>query len=243
MTHVRTLVHHGSKVFWALMAVALAFTLTSNAADANHTPANKVVADASIDDIEFVTPEQDVPILRQKLRTSRPADLLLQVSSECSIVTDVVTNGNESSAARGKLSYYLEIATEGGATRRVGVQETSGPANTGGEDDDGEVIFCDRTYGRDVENLGETNTDDARIRTYMDTRNANAFNWLAFNVGSGVHTVTLYANYDNALAEDSEFTTNSDSSSQGVVGRRTLIIEPVRAPNDESSVSELAVQG
>lgn len=58
----------------------------------------------------------------------------------------------------------------------------------------------------------------------MSTRQANAFNWLALNIGSGVHTLDVKAELtqeatDRAVAE-------------AVIGNRTVIVEPTKLAND-----------
>jgi hypothetical protein len=208
----------------ALVAAILANT---QGVFATHKPADKVAASANIDDIAFVTATTDRPLLTETFRTATPTDLILQVSAECSIVTDVVTTGNDSTAAGGRLKFYMTIQTGTGPQQIIGVTETAtGTTTPGTPGDDGRVVFCNQTYQRDVTNLGDTNNDDARIRTFLETRHANAFNWVHLNAGNGIHTVRLFADYD-------ETETGADAIARGVVGRRTLVIEPVKAKNDE----------
>ena len=229
MTHVRTLVHHGTRVFWALMAAALVFTLTSNGAEATHQPADKVAATSNVNDITFAESGQPTLLLKQAFRTSTTSDLLLQVASECSIISNVTTTGNETSSTRGQLRYKLTISTDGGPERPIGVMQTAPSTTTSTSSDDGGVVFCDRKYERQTSFFDDTN---ATIRTFMETRTANAFNWVQLNAGRGVHTVRLYATYTEANV--------SQGNSTGVIGRRTMIIEPVKAKNDEQ-VTDLVV--
>lgn len=230
MTQVRTLLTH-SKVFTALVAAALIFTWTTNA-QATHEPANKVAAAGSYEDTPaFTAAGQTTLLLSERLRTSKPTDLILSATAECSILTTVTTVGDNDSTARSQLRFYLEIVTDGTAplaerTRRVGVEQTSTGPNSSTDDDAGEVVFCDRMYRRQTSGFG-TDDQQHKIDTYMRTRNANGFNWFALNVGSGVHTVNLYATYDNAG-------TAGTATSEGVVGTRTLVIQPVKAKNDEN---------
>ena len=226
----RTLVHHGSRIFWALMAVALVFTLTSTGAQATHQPADKVAATSNVNDVEFVEAGESELLLKQSFRTSTTSDLLLQIASECSIITEVTTVGNDESSGRGQLRYHLTISTDGGPERPIGIMQTSPSTTTPGTaTDDGGVVFCDRKYERETTLF---NDEDATIRTFMETRSANAFNWVQLNAGRGIHTVRLYGSYD-----EQEVNT---ATAEGVVGRRTMIIEPVKAKNDEQ-VSDLVV--
>lgn len=233
MTHARTLLGHSSRIFTALVAAALIFTWTTNA-QATHRPANKVAAAGSVDEEPFLVGGEPVLLLQETFKTSKPADLLLNVAAECSIVTEVTTVGNSESTARGQLEFFLTMSTNGGTPERIGVTQASTAPNEDEDGDTGEVVFCNRTYERETTLF---NDEDATIRTFMETRNANAFNWLELNAGSGVHTVRLFAQYSEA-----ESTTAGAATASGVVGARTLIIEPVRAKNDEH-VDELDTDG
>ncbi len=231
MTHVRTLLTKGSKIFLALVATALIYTL-GGVAQAHHQPADKVAATAGVDDIAFVGEGQTELLLTETFRTSTTSDLLLQVASECSIATTVTTVGDDDETARGQLRYFMTISTDGGQERPVGVTTTSTSTTTSVDHDEGEVVFCDRRYQRQTSLFG--NDDQSHtIETFMNTRTANAFNWVELNAGKGIHTVKLYATYSD---ED----TTDGGKSAGVVGRRTLIIEPVKMKNDEH-VNDLMV--
>jgi hypothetical protein len=215
----------------ALVAAILAQT---QGVFATHQPADKVAATADLDDVAFVANANDVPLLSETFRTSKPTDLILQVSAECSIITDVATDGNDSQMAGGRLKFYMTIQTGTAAPILIGVTETAtGTTTPGMAGDDGRVVFCNQKYQRDITKLGDSDADDARIRTFLETRQANAFNWVHLNAGNGVHTVRLFADYDEAE-------TSPDATARGVVGRRTLVIEPVKAKNDEQ-VTEVTV--
>ena len=76
MTHVRTLLESGSKIFLALLATALVFTLGVQSAQAGAgTPANKVVAAAS--KRQVVAPGTNVTLMTATMKTSKPTDVML----------------------------------------------------------------------------------------------------------------------------------------------------------------------
>lgn len=220
--------HRSTLASIVLLVLAITVVVVGRA-DATHRPADKVAATSNIDDIVFIAPEQGVLLLQEQFRTSTTSDLLLHISSECSIVTEVTTVGNDAQYARGQLRYYLTMSTDGGPEQPVGVTQTSSHPTEPGHGDDGSVVFCDRMYERETTLFDD---EDATIRTYMETRSANAFNWVQLNAGRGIHTVKLYATFTPAETETGR--------AQGVVGRRTMIIEPVKAKNDEQ-VSDLVV--
>lgn len=206
--------HRSTAAGLALVLFAV-LIVTTGRAEANHQPADKVVVSANIDEVTFVEPDHDRELLLEEtFRTSSTSDLLLQVSSECSITNEVTTVGSDMSDARGQLKFLLTISTDGGAERPIGVVE--------GDETDGGVVFCDRLYQRET---AFTDDEDHAIETFIRTRTANAFNWVQPNAGKGVHTVRLYADY-------LETTTNTGDA-MAVVGRRTMIIEPVKMKNDE----------
>ncbi|MBI2168644.1 MAG: hypothetical protein HYU28_03960 [Actinobacteria bacterium] len=174
-------------------------------AEANHMPADKVSAAAS--NVEVFTPQDGpVTLLSTQLRTSAPEDLLLAVTAECSITTNVATTGNDDQSA------------EGTVTVSVSVDGVQVPV-TGGSD--GNVVFCNRMYRRQTVNFDDV---DATIRTFFDTRSANGFNWIALNVGNGIHTVEVTATLE-AVATQEAF-------ARAAVGNRTLIVEPTKMVND-----------
>jgi hypothetical protein len=242
MAHARAALDSASKLAAIVLALILGYGLFASQAPAGAQgqPANKVAAAADVDDIKFIEGGEKEPVLETSLRTSKPSELLLHVSAECALWTYVRTFGNDDQAARGELKLWLTKATNGGEPEVIGVTSVSdGPNSPGEAQDDGKVVFCDRMYRRTT-NFADD--EDHEIDTYMDTRSANAFNWLALNVGSGVHTITLWAEFDDTVnIGDFEAGSDGASDSTGAIGRRSLIIEPVRAAVDAQVVNDLNV--
>jgi hypothetical protein len=180
---------------------------------ATHEPADKVSAAGS--ETEVFSPNKAVTLLTEKVKTAKPTDLILGVSAECSIVTDVTTVGSETQEAEGKVRVWIEVDNSPYTTHVPVSNEDT---------DQGRVVFCNRLYQRTT-SLGADDQNDA-VRTFMNTRAANAFNWMALNVGAGVHTIKVKADLD----VDSTLR----ASALAVVGNRTLIVEPVKSANDEA---------
>lgn len=178
-------------------------------AAAEHEPANKVSASGST--IEVAGPNDEIVLLSESVKTSKPTDLLLSVSLECAIVTNVTTVGDDTSYANGHLEVWIEIDGQ-----PVSVSTA--------EEDDGHVVFCNRSYERRTSLFGEDN--EATIETFFDTRMANAFNWMALDVGSATHTIEV----KGRLTQEA---TENKAEAQVVVGDRTLIVEPTKSANDE----------
>jgi hypothetical protein len=203
-----------------MFAAALFFLLmngSGSTATATHQPADKVTANGST--TEVISPQEEVTLLSGTLRTSSPADLLLQVSAECAITTEITTVGNDRQRAEGKVTVWVEITDENGETKTVGVNDG---------DTEGEVVFCNRVYERETTLFDD---EDATIRTFMDTRQANAFNWVALNVGKGIQLIEVKARLEQeaTLPPEGE---DPRSSAMAAVGNRTLIVEPAKMAND-----------
>lgn len=177
-------------------------------ANATHEPANKVSAAGSA--TEVISPQEEVVLLSERVKTSKPTDLILGVTAECAITTEVTTVGNDDQTAEGTIEVWIEID---GKVVPVSADDTVKP---------GEVVFCNRLYQRETSLFDD---EDATIRTYIETRTANGFNWMALNVGSATHLIEVKAR----LSTDA--TTNA--TAMAAVGKRTLIVEPVKASNHE----------
>lgn len=206
-------------------------------------PADKTaIGGSAVTDID---PNKEKEILSQRMAVSTTADLILGVTLECSIVTRLVTDmNNETAEALGSVDIRIEI--DG---KNVPVQ-TVGPGSLG---DDGQVTFCNRTYQRtvtDQDGDGKIDKED----DYIATRNANAFNWVALNVGdeltdggyddlangNNVIDVRVFAKYtrtheNDTCAEADLAADELNSCSEAYVGKRTLVIEPVHAAVNEQS--------
>jgi hypothetical protein len=222
------------------------------------TPANKAVAAG--DTVVVFGPQAETTLLTATMRTSKPTDLILQTSLECSILTKLQTGpiaGGENdnppkkstAHAEARILGWLEIddddqnneAIEIGADERVvPIGSTSQPPQNGSQDDEfAKVTFCDRTYERTVED-GEDPLDGIDRETdYIDTKTANAFNWVLLNAGSGIHHVRLVADLvsgpsgpTSTCTRNTNATSAGSACTQAYVGNRTLVIEPTKMAND-----------
>lgn len=222
----RLAIRGGGSVLGVVALAALLNGLVPSGASANHLPADKVVA-AGSKVMEFA-PGDNVELLKATLRTSSPTDLILSVSMECSILTQLVTNNdNPDAQSQGKIRSWVEI--DG---RIVPVNSFSttppdplAPQNTGNDSD--KVTFCNRVYQRSV--VDQENPLDGidETRDYIDTKDATAFNWLRLNLGSGIHTIVV-------KGELSASTTGNGSLASAYVGNRSLIVQPAKLANDAS---------
>lgn len=196
------------KSFTAIaVAGLLAMTVLGSVALGDHKPADKVAGAGA--ETEVVGPGEEIVLLSEEVRTADPTDLVLSVTAECSIVTNVTTVGNDEQRAFGEVKVWVEIDGE-----HVAVSSA--------DSDAGRVVFCNRAYQRRTTNFDD---EDATIETFFETRQANGFNWMALNVGHGVHTIEVKA----TLTEEA----TNNATAEAVVGNRTLIVEPTKASTHE----------
>lgn len=208
MSNANSKLHILATAIVALFVGAVFAGTFFGAVDAAGIPADKVAAAGST--IEVSDPGEIVSILDGRMKTSAPTDLLISVSLECSILTNVTTVGNDDSYAFGRIEAWVEIDGV-----PVGV-------NAG---DDGRVVMCDRAH-RQTTSLFDD--DDATISSYLKTRSAHSFNWIALNLGSGEHDIVVKA----LLTEETTTAGAGSAVADAVIGKRTLVAEPTKMAND-----------
>jgi len=84
------------------------------------------------------------------------------------------------------------------------------------------VVFCNRAFKMVTMNWDEEQT----LETYLRTRTANAFNWITLNVGHGIHSIEVKAQLETQV--------DGVGEAKAAVGKRTLIVEPVKLAHDIS---------
>lgn len=211
----------GRKLSTALLGALVGVILASSqGVFATHAPANKVVAAGST--LQVLGPQAEATILTATLRTSKPTDLILSVSMECSIFTRLTTNDtNPTSSAEGQVRAWVEIDGTIVPINSISTPPQNPPA-AGGEDD--KVTFCNRKYQRSVTDDEDPLDGQDIEEDFIDTKNANSFNWLRLNMGSGIHTIVVKATLTETIM--------GDATAEAVIGNRSLIAEPEKLAND-----------
>lgn len=211
--------------------------------------ANKVHTSGSV--LQFFAPTVPATILSTQVKTSTNADLLLSVSAECAVsIADSETTVRNNTATSfsgfgGSSSSTVSTSDFGLAQVRVWVTVDGAPVPVANETFDvGRVVFCRREksdFNTSFTSLSHSSSasfssvslsEQHSTAEFEATRTANAFNWRAQNVGNGVHTVEVRAQILHATASSSFSSFNSFASNpapvvQGVVGRRSLVVEAV----------------
>lgn len=153
-------------------------------------------------------------LLSGTMKTSSPTDLIIQPTLETSLLTDLVTETNDSSEATASITGWVEIDGEP-------VIVASDYPDTMTQQDAAEVVFDRREHKMTLSNFDD---DDATMREFLRTRSTNGFNWVDLNLGSGTHNIDLKARLD-VYADES-------SSAKALIGPRTLVVEPVKLSPD-----------
>ena len=229
--------------------LVLAMLVNPIFAGANHQPADKVVAQANKVAVfsEEMSGENGVTILDSTFKTSGPTDLMVHVTLECSILTRVVTPGDpeegatSTGEAAGRIRVWLEFDGKRVDLNQVSMNpQPNDPPEIG--DDSDKVTFCNR-HNRNTLTDAEDPMDGVdEMEVYLNTKNANAFNWVILNTGGwggtdaghNIHELVVKAQFDEADPNGTVITANAESEASGFVGNRTLIVEPTKMSNHAS---------
>ena len=215
-----------------LAIVGAGMATTAVVATATHTPADKPFAAAS--KTVRAQPGVKVPLLTATVKNSKPTDMMLHVSMECSIITDTVLlggtapGGTESTRAEGRIRTWIEVDDQVVPI----ISQSAPPQNppTAGDDTD-KVTFCSRVFERTVQDKEDPQDGWDGSRDYIATKDANAFNWVRLNMGSGVHKIVLYGELTQSAT--------GSSSADAYIGNRSMIGVPGKFAND-AVINEVA---
>jgi hypothetical protein len=225
--------------FVVLAALILAYVMYKPAI-ATHTPADKAYASGnSVMDVDTGT---DVTILTSTFRTSKPTDLLMHVSLECAILTQLTTASNTTGGTSIAQAYAsIRVWVEQVVRGIVPITSSSEPPQNGaatGEpgDEDDKVTFCQRDEGRRVQDTEDPQDEIDEQQTYESEKAANSFNWVLLNAGSGVYTYNVKADFvETPLACVGGASLNNGATcSDAKIGNRTFVVIPTKMANDIS---------
>lgn len=199
----------------AVLAVVVSTNAFSGDVSATHQPADKMAVSGSAIEIMGASitsggSSEVVTLAEGTIKTSGPTDLIFRVTAECALWTHTATIGNDISEAIAAVKVWVEVD---GAVVPVSGDDVGEEA--------GKVVFCNRAYRMETTNFDD---EDATIKSFLRTRSANAFNWITLDLGAGVHDVVLKAQLDAEVTGTAE--------AKAAVGKRTLIVEPVKLAND-----------
>ena len=195
------------------------------------------------------------PILRQQIKMANQKDLFFGASLQCGIVTDTTvksmnataTSSYDTAEARGTIRVRIKVTPPFGpavyAEPSTGVDATNTPSGANGG-----VVFCDRiqTLRAKFSGLSCTanlttgvvtcNTPE-ELQLILKTLNANAFNFVAPNLGSGVHLIEVQAR--SSAATSASGPNGSLGAANAFIGAGSVSVESVRMikGNDGTTLS------
>jgi hypothetical protein len=177
-------------------------------------------------------------ILKQQIKMANQKDLFVDASLQCGIVTDTTVkslNGSEDSAeARGTIRVRVRITAPDGSVSYA--KPDSGVDATNTVVPDG-IVFCDRIQTlrakfsglnctADLTNGAVTCASPEELQLILKTLNANAFNFVAPNLVSGVHTIEVQA---RTSANVSTLGANGSlGNANAFIGAGSVAVETVR---------------
>lgn len=190
------------------------------------------------------------PFLKQQIKLANQKDLFLGASLQCGIVTDTTVkslNGSlDSAEARGTIRVRIKVTSPNG-TVTYAQPNTSVDANNTTTGPGGGVVFCDRVQTLAAKFSGLSCTADAtgavtctkpeELQLILKTLNANAFNFIAPNLSTGVHTIEVQAR--SSTATSATGLGGSLGAANAFIGAGSVAIESVRMVkgNDGSTLA------
>lgn len=183
-------------------------------------------------------------VLKQQLKLANQKDLFLGASLQCGIVTDTTvksmnstsTSSYDTAEARGTIRVRIKITAPDGSVSYAepssGIDATNTPSGPNGG-----VVFCDRVQTLKAKFSGlnctaslttgaVTCTDPEELQLILKTLNANAFNFVAPNLQSGVHTIEVQAK--SSAATSATGANGSLGSANAFIGAGSVSVESVR---------------
>lgn len=166
-------------------------------------------------------PDGFVQVLSTELKNSgTPKDLIVGLSFETSLFTETMVRSKGGSKSTAEADAMIEmyvtvdgvIAAPGKVTFDRRRQELW--ASLGG------VLTCDDANADNVINYDECELTDEEIGLILETTQAHSFNFLAYNIGSGSHTIEAYAR----LSENGSVVGDGASSANASLGKGTLSV-------------------
>lgn len=176
-----------------------------------------------------------VKVLSSELKNSgTPKDLVIGLSFETSLFTETVvrSKGGTKDTSTASAEIVMKVFVDG-------VEAAPGEivfdrryqelwAKLGGVLDCQDTADADGVYDGII-SFDECNLTEEEIGLILDTKAAHSFNFLAYNIGSGSHTIEAYAK----LTKDGTAQMGETDSSASL-GKGTLSVWEVHGANDTS---------
>lgn len=204
-----------------------AYVYADNMASA-YTEDGTAVIGAAATDAGLADASGFAKVLHTTLQNSgSPKDLIIGLSFETSLFTKTVVQsqgGNKrTSIANAEIEMYVTVdgvpAAPGTVTFDKRYQELW--AKLGG------VLDCADLNGDGIVSFDECTLTDEEIGLILDTKAAHSFNFLAYDIGSGSHTIEAYAR----LSKNGSVAGAGSTDASASLGKGTLSVWEMHGAN------------
>ena len=228
-----------------IIAVLLCLVAFAGASAQSSQPSSKVTAKvADITALKLDPKQQDwTTILTNNIKTANQKDLFINPSLECGLYTQTKVSSQKLNVAQAMAKATVDV--------RVLVDGVPAlPSRPNPDDPKGDgVTFCRRQQTLTAALAGyETCTtdpvtgvvtctvDDEWIDLILDTMDANGFNFIYADLGSGVHKVEVQARITTNTDASGGTTGLSGAEAKGYIGYGSVTVESVRMIKGEDVV-------
>lgn len=183
-------------------------------------------------------------ILSNTIKTPNPADLFADVSLECGLYTNtqVKSKGGTKDTSTAEAGVTVRVLVDG-KEMHPGVvtfcrrsQELTATFQGLLTDADGNsCLVTDAVTDANGTIIGYTTTIDEEclrpeeVGLILSTMNANAFNFIAADVGTGVHTVEVQAMIDSSVAFQ-----EGTAEAVATIGKGSVVVDEAKMIQDET---------
>jgi hypothetical protein len=190
-----------------------------------------VIGAASVESCEPGLPELTgyCRVLSTELGNSgTPKDLVIGLSFETMLMTETVVKSKggtkSTSEADASIEMYVLVDGEMALPGQVIFDKRTQTlwATLGG------VLDCTDLNGDGIVSFDECDLTDEEIGLALDTAAAHTFNFLAYDIGSGSHTIEAYARLSTS---DGVVTDSGSSNASAALGKGTLSVWEVHGSN------------
>jgi hypothetical protein len=238
-----------TRVLNKILAASIIAVAVSSAAFAESQPSAK--STAMVSGINVIGVKADTgpnsgwtTILSNTIKTPNPADLFVDVSLECGLYTNTVVkskggNKDTSTATAGVKVQVLvdgEPIHPGEVTFCRRTQELTATFQGLLTDEDGNsCLITDAVTDANGTITGYTTTIDEEclrpeeVGLILSTMNANAFNFIVADVGTGVHTVEVQTMIDSSTAFQ-----EGTAEAVATIGKGSVVVDEAKMIQDET---------
>ena len=174
------------------ITILIGFAAISSGQSASNGTSKTAVAGSIT---QILSPEDTEDKIINQVDIHANKDLEISVSAETILYTCTKVTGKDSSSSQATVQVWVEV--------------------------DGDRAYPSSvTFGDRLQEMKSNLNESEWIELALTTTDAHAFNFIAIDVGPGVHNVTIHANV------------TSDGDAFGAIGRRTVVVEDINVKNN-----------